>query len=150
MTPRLFTNRGVKLLVLDLDNTLSPYGEDRAAARLLDWVTQMKRAGLELFILSNNRGDRPALFAKQLGIGFSGHARKPFSKSLKALLADKGLAPSEVALIGDQIYTDVLCAVNTGVLSVLVRPIALSNPLLALRYGLEAPFRGVYRWKRKK
>jgi HAD superfamily phosphatase (TIGR01668 family) len=102
----------------------------------------MRKAGLELFILSNNRGRRPALFAEQLGIGYAGSARKPFTRKLRAVLAERETLPAEAAMIGDQIFTDVLCARRTGALAVLVRPISLRNPLLALRYGLEAPFRG--------
>jgi HAD superfamily phosphatase (TIGR01668 family) len=142
LTPELFTERGVRLLVLDLDNTLAPYGDNAAPQRLLDWCHIMRKAGLELFILSNNRGPRPALFAEQLGIGYAGSARKPFTRALRAVLAERETVPAEAAMIGDQIFTDVLCARRTGALAVLVRPISLKNPLLALRYGLEAPFRG--------
>jgi len=67
---------------------------------------------------------------------------KPGTRVLKRVLAEKGVAPAAAALVGDQIYTDVLCAGRAGILSVLVKPLCLRrNPLLALRYGAEAPFR---------
>jgi HAD superfamily phosphatase (TIGR01668 family) len=142
LTSELFAERGVRLLVLDLDNTLAPYGDNAAPQRLLDWCDGMRKAGLELFILSNNRGPRPALFAEQLGVGYAGAAGKPFTRTLRAVLKERETLPAEAALIGDQIFTDVLCARRAGALAVLVRPISLKNPLLAIRYGLEAPFRG--------
>jgi HAD superfamily phosphatase (TIGR01668 family) len=150
LAPRLFLNRGVRLVFLDVDNTLAPYGSDRVPQRLLDWGADMRGAGLELFILSNNRGRRPELFANRLGIGFEKRARKPFTRKLRAVLTEKGIPPAQAALVGDQIFTDVLCARRAGLLAVLVKPISLKNPLLTLRYGLEAPFRAAYGWKYRK
>jgi HAD superfamily phosphatase (TIGR01668 family) len=150
LAPRLFLDRGVRLVFLDVDNTLAPYGSDRAPQRLLDWCADMRGAGLELFILSNNRGLRPVLFAEQLGIGYKKRARKPFTRKLRAVLAEKGIPPAQAALIGDQVFTDVLCARRAGLLAVLIKPISLNNPLLTLRYGLEAPVRAAYAWKNRK
>jgi HAD superfamily phosphatase (TIGR01668 family) len=140
----------VRLVFLDVDNTLAPYGSNRVPQQLLDWCAAMRAAGLELFILSNNRGRRPELFAKRLGIGFEKQAHKPFTRKLRTLLAEKGVPPAQAALVGDQIFTDVLCARRVGLLAVLLRPISLKNPLLTLRYGLEAPFRAAYKWKYRK
>jgi HAD superfamily phosphatase (TIGR01668 family) len=150
LVPRFFLNRGVRLVFLDVDNTLAPYGSNRVPQRLLNWCADMRGAGLELFILSNNRGLRPELFAKRLGIGFEKQARKPFTRKLRTILTEKGIPPTQAALVGDQIFTDVLCARRVGLLAVLVKPISLKNPLLTLRYGLEAPFRAAYRWKYRK
>ncbi|MGN1003178.1 MAG: YqeG family HAD IIIA-type phosphatase [Oscillospiraceae bacterium] len=141
LTPRLFTNRGIRFIILDVDNTIAPYTCQEASPRLKAWVGEMKRAGLELFILSNNRGERPALFAEALGVGYVKKAHKPSTKKARQVLADRGYTPAETALIGDQIYTDVLCAKRLGALAVLVHPIAFSHFLLKLRYGLELPFR---------
>ncbi len=137
--------RGVRLLLMDLDNTLAPYHIDKADESVRRWIGRLRAAGIEPFILSNNRGDRPALFAGQLETGYVGRARKPSVKALRRVLAEKGLSPHQAALIGDQVYTDALCAARAGLTAVLVRPISLKNPLLALRYGLEAPFRFLYK-----
>jgi len=50
----------------------------------------------------------------------------------------------ETAIVGDQIYTDVLCGKRAGIKTIAVRPISLSNPFHYLRYGAELPFRGAY------
>lgn len=139
--PEDFLCRGVRVVLLDLDNTLAPYSLHHAAAALCVWIEGLKQAGLTPFLLSNNRGDRPAVFAKALDIGYVRHARKPRTAALFRVLEQLGAAPQEAALVGDQIYTDVLCARRAGILAVLVRPIALENPLLALRYFAEFPFR---------
>ena len=150
LIPRLFTNRGISLLLLDVDNTLSPYTVDEASPRLKAWARDMQEAGLTLFILSNNRGERPAHFAEELGIGYVKKAFKPFPKTARETIAALGFTPGETALIGDQIYTDTACAKWIGATAVLVKPIAFTNPLLRLRYWLEWPFRLKYHWKKMK
>ena len=63
LTPDALTARGVRFVVLDIDNTVAPYTVHTADARMLDWVQGLKDAGLELHVLSNNRGERPAHFS---------------------------------------------------------------------------------------
>jgi len=146
ITPQMFTSRGIKLVLIDVDNTIAPYSRDDADERLLSWAQRIKGAGLALHILSNNHHERPGIFARALGIEYDGSSRKPFTKTLKKVLARYCAAPGEAALIGDQIYTDVLCAKRSGVLAVLVKPIDVTNPVLRARYWLEAPFRLCYKW----
>lgn len=142
LTPEMLREMGVCLLLMDLDNTLSPYHIHEASAELKAWVSSLMDAGIEPFILSNNKGQRPALFAGQLGIEYIGRAKKPSVKALGYVLEKKGIRPEHAAVIGDQIFTDTLCARRAGTMSVLVRPICITrNPLLALRYWAETPFR---------
>ena len=54
---------GFDTILLDIDNTIAPYTVHAASERMKDWVCGMRAAGLELFILSNNRGTRPETFA---------------------------------------------------------------------------------------
>lgn len=147
LPPRLFTNRGIRFLLLDIDNTLAPYTLHEATPRMLGWVRDMEAAGLRLFILSNNKGQRPETFAAALGLPYRKHARKPFPKAAREVMAREGYSPAQTAFIGDQIYTDTLCAKRCGCFAVLVRPIAFSNFWLRLRYWLEFPFRLKAGWK---
>ncbi len=142
LTPRLFTNRGIRFLLLDVDNTIAPYTRDEAGARARAWVRDMQVAGLELFILSNNKGVRPERFAAELGLPWRKRAKKPFPGIAREVMAERGYAPGETAFIGDQIYTDTLCAKSCGAFAVLVEPIEFSNVWLKLRYWAERPFRG--------
>ncbi len=145
--PRLFTNRNIRFIMLDVDNTIAPYTIDHATPRLIAWVEEMKSAGLELFILSNNKGGRPAVFAEALGLEYVKKAWKPFTKVAKEVLTQKGVSPAETAIIGDQIYTDTCCGKWIGAYTVLVHPIEFSNIWLKLRYWLEFPFRLKYKWR---
>ncbi|MBR1497882.1 MAG: YqeG family HAD IIIA-type phosphatase [Oscillospiraceae bacterium] len=139
--PEALKARGARFVLLDIDNTVAPYTVDTAGPELLAWVEAMRGAGLALFILSNNRGGRPARFAAQLGLPYIKHARKPFPKKAREVISREGYRPGETAVVGDQIYTDALCARLCGAMAVTVRPIAFTNIWLRLRYWAEAPFR---------
>lgn len=141
ITPEFLKQQGISLLLLDLDNTLAPYSTDTAAPELKAWIDSMKKARVEPFLFSNNKGDRPERFAGQLGVDFVKLAHKPKQAMLRQVLAEKETDVAHVCIMGDQIYTDVLCASIAGAYSVVVRPISLKNPLHALRYGAEFPFR---------
>ena len=150
VTPEFVRTHGLRLLLLDLDNTLAPYESDEPTEALLSWLTEMRLAGAEPYIFSNNRGGRPQHFAEKLGLGFIGRAKKPSPRRLRTLLAEKQVAAAQTALIGDQIYTDIFCARRAGVLAVAVRPIDARKPHRALRYAAEAPFRLAARLRRKR
>ena len=150
LRPRMFTERGIRLVLLDVDNTLAPYTVREASEALRGWVLEMRAAGLELYILSNNKGDRPEAFAAALGLPYQKHSRKPFTQTARRIMAERRCAPAQTALIGDQIYTDVLCAKRCGAYAVLVRPIEFSHFWLRLRYWAEAPFRLRYRIRGRK
>lgn len=147
--PKALRERGVELLFLDLDNTMSPYHINEPTQQLRAWIQALKELDIEPFILSNNHGQRPAIFSRALDIGFIHRAHKPFTRMLRRVLAEKQIPPARCAIIGDQIYTDVLCGSRAGLTTIAVRPISLRNPLLAVRYALEAPFRLLYKWRNR-
>lgn len=136
----------IRLLLVDLDNTMAPYHEHAPSSMLKAWVDSMKEAGIEIFILSNNRGPRPSIFAKALGVEYASRAKKPSTKVLNRVVDRKRLAREQVMLVGDQIYTDMLCAARAYVRGICVKPICLRrNPLHAIRYFAEFPFRLAYK-----
>ena len=141
LTPDMLTDRGVRFVVLAIDNTIAPYTVHAADEAMRAWVDSLRDAGLALYVLSNNRGHRPETFSAALGLPFQKKAWKPFPKQARAVMASQGYAPSETAFIGDQIYTDVCCAKWCGAYAVLVRPIEFHRFILRFRYWLEWPFR---------
>jgi HAD superfamily phosphatase (TIGR01668 family) len=149
LKPQTLSDRGIKLLFMDLDNTLAPFCESSASVPLRNWIDSLKKAQIEPFILSNNRGKKPRDFAADLGLEYIGRAQKPRTAKLLHVLKKKGVVLENAAIIGDQIYTDVLCGKRAGITTIAVRPISMVNPLHLIRYGLEAPFRLAYKVKSK-
>ena len=143
LTPTLLRKHGVTVVLVDLDNTLIPYSLSMPTEELLDWRARLAEAGITLFVVSNNRhGTRVVPFCEAMDVPYLLHARKPspygFREALRLLDAD----PAHTLAVGDQVYTDVVGAHRAGIRAALVHPIDLKHyPLLALRYGLEAPFR---------
>ncbi|MDR3277448.1 MAG: YqeG family HAD IIIA-type phosphatase [Oscillospiraceae bacterium] len=133
---------GVTLLLLDLDNTVAPYGAKLPSEAVLQWLSELKNSGVRLFFISNNRQrGRVERFAEAMEIGYVKAAGKPSPRAVLETVRRMGVTPSQTALAGDQVYTDVLAANRAGVVSIAVRPLRLKNPILAIRYALEAPFR---------
>ena len=94
-------------------------------------------------MLSNNRHpERPRRFSQALGVPFLGHAGKPKPGGFRRAMEQMSCTPEQTAIVGDQLFTDILGGRNAGVLTLLVEPIRLAgNPGRYLRYGAEWPFR---------
>jgi len=144
LKPERLVEAGVTLLLMDLDNTLAKYHAAAPSVALRNWIDSLKKAGIEPFICSNSHGSRASMFAKALSVEYVNKARKPETKLLLEILRRKGVNPENAAIIGDQIYTDVLCGKRVGILTIVIRPIELTNPLYYLRYRAEFPFRYAY------
>lgn len=143
---------GVTLLLADLDNTLARYGQPDPDPALLAWKESLSAAGVDLFLLSNSRKPlRPGRFAQGLGIPYLGRAGKPAAAGFRRAMAQMGRSPGQTAMVGDQIFTDVLGAHRAGVLALMVEPIELAgNPGRYLRYAVEEPFRALGRLRNKR
>ncbi len=143
ITGEALARRGFKLLLADLDNTLVPYGVPLPDERLKAWRDDLAAHGVTLFVLSNNRHEsRPRIFAEGLGVPYIGHAGKPKTPSFVKAMERMGVTREQTAIVGDQVFTDVLGGNRAGVAAILVEPIRLAgNPGRYLRYAVEVPFR---------
>ena len=107
---------------------------------------------MALFLLSNSRKPRRAEhFATALGIPFLGRAGKPKTGGFLRAMEQMGRAGAQTAMVGDQIFTDILGAKRAGILAIMVEPIQLAgNPGRYLRYAVEEPFRALGRRRTRK
>lgn len=140
LMPELFIDRKISLVMLDFDNTIVPYTTDVPEERMLAWLENMKHSGLQLCVVSNSKRPRVKIFCEKYGLDCITHAKKPFRKGIRQCLNRYKLDAGSAALVGDQIFTDVLGANSSGVLSVLVRAIDNHNFWLKLRHVAELPF----------
>lgn len=149
--PAALAGRGIRLLLADLDNTLVPYGVPEPTEQVRAWTAALAEQGVTLFVLSNNRHpDRPGRFSRSLGVPFIGHAGKPKPGSFYQAMEQMGCTAEETAIVGDQIFTDILGGRNAGVFTLLVEPIRLAgNPGRYLRYAVEWPFRALTKRRAK-
>ena len=140
VTAEALRARGISFLMLDFDNTIVPYTTDEPMDKMLAWLHELQASPIKLCIVSNSKRPRVVRFAEKYGLDCITHAKKPFSRGIKAAQARFGFQPREAALAGDQIYTDVLGANCAGLTSVLVSAICNHNLPLKLRHIAELPF----------
>lgn len=136
----LLVRENIKGLILDIDNTMAPRQVLLPDKALLDWIAGLKKADIKLFVLSNNRMDRVSKFAKALDLPFIRFGMKPLPRSFHRAVRMMELPKSEVAAVGDQIFTDITGAHLAGLRAWLVLPIDKRETLsFRLRRALEAP-----------
>ncbi len=143
-----FTEKGIRAIILDVDNTLTTHDNPVPAQGVPEWIAAMKAAGLRLGILSNNYRSRVEPFARLLGLEFVSFAGKPLP--FGAIRARKRwrLRRKEIILIGDQIFTDMICGNLAGIPTMLVEPYQLeATRSFKLRRRLERPL--IRRYKKK-
>ena len=140
LTPQLLRARGIGLLLMDFDNTIVPYTTDVPTEPMQRWLREMQESGIRLCVVSNSKKPHVQVFCREYGLACITHAKKPFQRGICAAKEQYGLPPAQMALVGDQIYTDVLGANCGGLMSILVRAIDNHNFWLKLRHVAELPF----------
>ena len=117
---------GVKVLLLDADNTICPFNSPNVAPEVVQWVNTAKDAGFAVLIASNNTLKRLKPLCDTLGIGALPKAGKPLPFKLTKAVRSLGFEPKQCAMIGDQVLTDVIAGNLAGMHTVLLQPINLS------------------------
>ena len=139
--PDMLQHFGIRGLLLDLDNTLATHDNPRPAEGVLDWVAVMKENGIAMCIVSNNHPPRVKPFADLLGLPFVCEGKKPLSKGFREARAVMELPWKELAVVGDQIFTDVLGANLKRLKCIFVFPIAHEQTrFFRFKRRMEVPF----------
>ena len=120
--------RGIEGLLLDVDCTLKDYKAEVFPAEVLAWVRGLGAAGFRICLLSNGRPDRIELLARQLGLPFVAKAYKPLPFGCRVAARKLGLRCDQIALVGDQLFADVLAGRLAGLYTVLVQPTSPEEP----------------------
>ncbi len=116
----LLLERGIKGMLIDMDNTLVPWGCYVADEEVVKWVEKLKEKGFKLCMVSNSTPSKGKQLSLQLGIPGVWNAVKPRAKAFRRALAKLNIKPEETAVIGDQIFTDVLGGNCLGLFTILV------------------------------
>ena len=120
---KLKKTKKIKGIIVDLDNTLVAWGQKEVNQKIIDWVNEAKKLGLKICIVSNTNSKRVAEFAKIFNIPYHSKYFKPFSIAFNNGLKILDTKKSETAVIGDQIFTDILGGNRLKLLTILVTPI---------------------------
>ena len=126
----------IDALLLDVDCTLKTFRSDELEPQIFLWLALKKADGVGLCLVSNGSDKRIGIFSEMVGIPYVAPAFKPFPSGVRKAVRMMNFDPKRTALVGDQIFADVMAANLAGIASVLVTPF---NPELEPLYS---------RWKR--
>ena len=123
LTPEFLESLGVEALLLDVDNTIATYTSHTPIPGAVEWAEEMVGRGFRVIIVSNNYKKRVGPFARKFGLDFISFAIKPLPFGYLRARRRLGVKRRACAIIGDQIFTDVVGANLCGMKSVLRAPI---------------------------
>ena len=119
----LLKKNNIKGLILDVDNTLIDYYRNLVEGAE-KWCEELKNEGIKCIILSNsNKKRKVEEVAEKLNIDYIMFAKKPLKSGFKRALSKLELKPEEVAVVGDQLFTDVIGAKRMNMFSILVKQV---------------------------
>lgn len=114
---------GIRGIILDLDNTVIPWDSALMCPEAHQWLRALLDAGLRVGLVSNNHRRRVEKFANIFGIPFAARAFKPAKRGFRRVMAAMRLTENQVAVVGDQLFTDILGGNRLGCYTIWVKPL---------------------------
>ena len=150
ITPEFLDKNNIKALLLDVDNTLSVAHANKTLRNgVPEWLSDMREADISMMILSNAKKKRAVRFADSVGLDVVGLAAKPLPFGYLRAVKKLRVKRKNVAIVGDQIFTDVMGGNLSGVKTILVTDITPEEkPFFKLKRKLERKM--LKRWKNER
>jgi len=123
----MLAQKGVDTLLVDLDNTIVPRDTNEITPAHRDWAVSLIDAGFRVCLVSNNWHERVRRVADELGFALVSKAVKPMPFAFLRALKKVGSNRRSAAVVGDQVFTDVLGGNLLGMTTVLVMPLSRSD-----------------------
>ena len=138
-------------LIFDIDNTLVSYEQPEPTPKVVDLMNKLKSRDFSICFISNNNKQRVELFNRDFKFPSFYNAHKPSVKFFKEAMVKMNIKSENIAVIGDQLFTDVIAAKRMKMLSVLVNPIEpVESFFFKIKRLVEKPFIRRYYKKAKK
>lgn len=116
--------RGIKGIIFDLDNTLVEWKQDRLTPEVVELIEQTKSRGFKMAILSNALEHRVEAVARMLDIPYISRAVKPRKSPFRKAMDLMGTTPETTAVVGDQIFTDILGGNRMKLYTIWISPLS--------------------------
>ena len=141
-------SHGIRGVLFDIDNTLEPYANPTPSEKTLRYLKSLTDAGIQYGFISNNNRARVETFNEKLSAFASWKSGKPSGKALERARLTFGLEKSQMAMIGDQVLTDVWAGKKYGILALLTVPCCKKEAIhIKLKRLIELPFLAYYKHK---
>ncbi|HSK46550.1 MAG TPA: YqeG family HAD IIIA-type phosphatase [Coriobacteriia bacterium] len=118
---------GVDTLLVDIDNTILPRDTGEMAEELTEWSSKLLGEGFKVCLVSNNWHDHVKRIADSLGLCMVPRALKPLPFGFRSAVRLLGSHKRNTAVIGDQMFTDILGGNLLGMTTVMVLPLSESD-----------------------
>lgn len=119
----------VRGLLLDVDGSLKPHYGTFILPEVASWIAQLQQAGFKLAFFSNGLAERIAPLAASVGVQVFANCCKPLPFACRRAIEEMGLTPAETLILGDQLFTDILCGRLVGTRTAYVRPLSPEEPI---------------------
>lgn len=150
ITPELLKAEGINTVIFDVDNTIAPYSVAYPTERMAKYLFSLRDNGINVSFASNNDGKRVEKFNRPLGFFTISKAKKPSRRAVRRIMRRFGTNKEQTLVIGDQLFTDCLCAHRAGVRAYIVEPIDREDEgwFVKMKRIFEKPH--ILRFKRRK
>lgn len=123
ITIELLNKHNIKGLILDIDNTLIDF-DKKILEGTEEWCNNLKLHGIKMCILSNtNKVYKVKKVAETLELEYLYFAHKPNKKGFNRAKNILKLNEENIAVVGDQVFTDVLGGNKSNMFTILTKPI---------------------------
>lgn len=123
-------NIGITHLLFDLDNTLCPIKMKEPNKKLKELFKDLKENGFTCFIFSNASKKRVSAYSDILEVKGYHKMKKPLKKGFTNFIIENALQETNVAIIGDQMLTDIKGGNEIGIMTILVNPVSKKDSLI--------------------
>ena len=113
----------IKALILDVDNTLIDRNKN-LSKEIIEWSNELQGQGIKMYILSNtNKKEKVKEVAEKLSVPYEMFAKKPLKKGFLKIQKILNIKPENIAVVGDQLFTDIIGGNRCNMFTILVDPV---------------------------
>lgn len=116
-------DKGIDSIIVDIDNTLSPWGTTTPGEREYGWLCCMRKDGFKVCVLSNSSDSRISRYCSGLDVLYVKNVHKPARTSFLRAMKLLNSRRENTCVIGDEVFTDILGGNSAGLYTILVAPI---------------------------
>ena len=114
---------GLTGIILDIDNTIMPYSRLEIPPAVMHWIEDAEEENFDICFVSNTVQKRAEFVESTLGLPAYSQCMKPMKRYLIRAQKSFDSSPENIAMIGDQIFTDIVAGNRVGYHTILVEPL---------------------------
>jgi len=114
--------RGITTILLDLDNTITPWRSHEVPEDLGEWIEEAKKTLRVCLVSNTSKMKRFDAVKERMGLEGRAFVCKPWG--MRSAMRKLDVHREEAVAIGDQLLTDVLGGNMAGCYTILVKPVS--------------------------